>query len=367
MDDRYHVLFRAAFQSGHIRDEDRLVIQALYRDEGAEVIERRIRKRKFVPFTANLLDQLGFQDANWGALRDSYAVRNQTVIDGLQVLFESFDQFHVDRVVVVENFGAFLMADAEPLWRFGSGDVDLYGDIKQKDRIYAAAEAAGFQYEERFFGRSLISTSFHNEQLLPESFYFDIGWFPTARLKIPFLNYKEEAVDWEHTRFFRNTRIRLPDKESLLYICMLHISVHNFSRQPDIRLYIDIQNTISGGDVNWEKLMSWAKRDGYTNRVATVAYLTRQLLYCDIPEKVISLSNVTRRDRLIRYVYDAQRNVLVAKPGALESLRIEMLANDKSDWKGLREIIFPSKAWLRQTFGDCLPLAYLRYLLGVIK
>lgn len=367
MDERYHVLFRNAFQSGSISDEDRRSIWDLYQSEGAEAIEKRIRKRKFVPFTANVLDQLGFRDVAWGDLRDSYAIRNRMVIEGLQVLFSSFDRFDVDRVVVVENFGAFLAANAEPLWRFGSGDVDLYGDIKQKERIYAAAEAVGFQYEERYFGRSLISTSFHNARLLPEGFYFDIGWFPTARLKVPFLDYKEEAVDWERTRFFRNTRIRLPDKESLLYICMLHISVHNFSRQPDIRLYIDIQNAISSGNVDWEKLMRWAKRDGYTNRIATVAYLSREILDCDIPEKVISLCDVKRRNRLIRFVYDAQKKVLLAKPGALDSLRIEMLAHDKSDLKGLMEIIFPSAAWLRQTFGNFLPLAYLRYLLGVVK
>ena len=104
MDERYHVLFRTAFQSGCISDEDRRSIRDLYQAEGAEAIEKRIRKRKFVPFTANVLDQLGFRDVAWGDLRDSYAARNRIVIEGLQVLFESFDQFNVDRVVVVGIF-----------------------------------------------------------------------------------------------------------------------------------------------------------------------------------------------------------------------------------------------------------------------
>jgi hypothetical protein len=212
----------------------------------------------------------------------------------------------------------------------------------------------------------LISTSFVNRQTLPEGFYFGIGWYPTARLKIPFLNYREEAVDWNNTRFFRNSHIRLPDKESLLYICMLHISVHNFSRQPDIRLYIDIQNSIAGGDIDWDKLIRWARRDGYTNRIATVAYLAKQLIGCEIPNKVIHLCDGKNHDKLLAFVYNKEKNILVAKPRAIDSLKVEMYANDKNAITGMLEIVFPSVTWLKMTYSNFIPVAYVKYVTNLL-
>lgn len=367
VDTRYNTLYRCAFSKHTPSEEELRTIKELYLAEGSDKIFETIKKRKFVPFVANLLMELGYEVGRWKEVRDSYADRNAKVIEGLDGFFTALDKYGTDRVVVVENFGAFLSAGADPLWGFASGDIDLYGDVNQKDEIYKAATKAGFKFEERYTGKNLISTSFRHNTALPENFYIDIGWYPTARLKIPFLDYQEEAVDWSHTRSFNNTRIRLPDNESLLYICMLHISVHNFSREPDIRLYIDILNCVEGRTIAWNKIIKWAERDGYKNRIATVGYLAHRLVGCCIPDSIIQLCENANHERLLHYIYDDKENALISKPGTIDSLKIEMYANDVNPITGLCEILFPSKRWLQMSYGNIVLVAYFRYIIALLR
>lgn len=370
MTDAYNTLTNAAFKYCELSAQEKAVIGELYKSEGQQNIYEFAKNKKILPFAAVLLAGLAIDKAFWGAIADEYRQRNEIIINRLNSLFIKFSDCGIKKIFVNENFGALLSADADKAL-FASGDVDMYADITQKEQIYLALEQLGYTKKERYANKKLISTSFYNESVLPANFHFGVAWHPLSRLKLPCFINADDFVEWERLTVYKDTAIKMPDTEALMYICLLHISLHSFSRAPDIRLYIDINN-MSKLPVDWEKILHLARRDKTMVRVLVSSVLANRLLSVKIPDFVLALSSSPEYkkqiSRLLKLVYDDKKNCLIYEPKGLKILKIEALADSPGYMAGIAKILFPEKEWVRETYaGDNgnIIAGYIKHILNV--
>jgi len=363
LEDRYWIMYKAAFKHIDLTDYEKAEIAELYGDEGRNKIVARAKKKKIIPATAMLMCKLGIDNEYWKSISDEYRARNESLVEILDEVYSALRANGVTKMGVVENFGA-LLASGQDLAMFGSGDVDSYADITEKDRIYNVFNNMGYALDEHCAGRILVSTSFKNENVLPKGFYLSINWDVTCRMHLPCLTAKGPFVDWNNSRTYKNTSILIPPPEALMYICMMHIAVHGFCKAPDIRLYYDVANADDGG-MDWSLIEKWAVRDEMCVRISTAAFLSNRLLGVDMTDRILNLGNSKVKAKLLSIVYHARGNRLKELPNRLGKLRIESLSNDRGGLHGLICVLIPDSEWVERNYGS-KTLGYFLHLKNLI-
>ena len=365
MTNTYNILANAAFKYCKLSLEEKDTIIDLYKGDDQQSIYEFAKKKKILPFVAVLLSRLELDKAFWDDIAIKYRKRNEAIIGFLDTIFNKLSENGVKKVFVTENFGALLASDADKAL-FASGDVDMYADVAQKEEIYKSFEQLGYTIKELYSYKKLINTSFYNDDILSGEFHFAVAWNPLLRTKLPCFVDADDFVEWDKLWKYKDTAIKLPNIDALMYICLLHISLHSFSRAPDIRLYIDINN-VSKLPINWEKIIGFAKRDNTMVRVLTACILAKKLLSVDVPEFEINYRAQYERSisRLLRIVYDEKNNCLLYEPRGIKILKIEALVDNGDPFFGFMKILFPNRKWVKEFYvGDkgSLIVAYLKHI-----
>lgn len=336
----------------------------LYEEQGRQVLYDQMQKRKILPFAANAFAFCGLDKPFWEQTLDQYRRRNRAILRCLDSAYAELARQGVTKMFVSENFGALLSGGGD-LALFASGDVDNHADPCEKEKIYRAFEVLGFTRKERYTGTHLIAAEFFPPRAddLPDKFYISVDFYPLARLKLPCFIRSDDFVDWQSIRCYESTAIKLPPVDALMYICMLHISLHSFSRAPDIRLYIDLLN-MSRTPVDYEKVAEWCRRDGTCTRAATAAQISNLLMQTQFPATLTELSK--KRDRLISMVCDAKTGDLRYEPRGLKVLLIEVCCHDRGILPGMWEIMFPDREWMVRVYGSSGIAAHIKHLRKVL-
>ena len=340
----YWHLYRAAFTHKPLSDERISKIKEIYEANGKEQIFEAAKKRKVLPGIANLMCKLELDREFWAEQLAFYTQRNSKVIACLDEMSRLLADNGVDKIAVVENFGA-LLASGKDISVFGSGDVDEYADPQQREKLYEVLQANGYKLRESRAGNILISTRIDKETF-PEGFHFGINWDVTNRRNLPRYSAKGDFIDWDRAMYYKDTGVRLPSPEGLMYVCLMHISVHGFCREPDIRLYYDIANAAQQ-PIDWQTIVRWAKRDNHCVKIATAAYLASKLVDVDIPDYVLEIGNPKQKKKLLRGVYDEKENKLNESPSPKQRILTEIRSHDKSGFRGLMAVSFPPYKWIK--------------------
>ena len=347
-----------------LSDSDLNYIKSLYNTFGRDEIYNLKKKKKILPFAANTFVHYQLDADFWHVILDEYRNRNKSILCFLNKVYKALEQEGVNKMFVSENFAA-LLESGNDIALFASGDVDNYADPSEKLKIYSAFEKIGCSRKERFSGKHQIAAEFFpdNKENLPEGFYISVDFYPLARLKLPCFIKADDFVDWNNLIKYANTSVVLPPAEALTYICMLHISLHSFSRAPDIRLYIDLLNT-SNLNVNFDKLAEWAKMDRTCTRLSVAANISNSLIKTNYPEVITNLS--LRRNRVERKVYDQSINDLIYEPRGIKVFCIEVLCDDLGVLHGVKEILFPDSNWMLDVYGTKGLAAHIKHAFRVI-
>jgi len=366
MDIRYNTLVSAAFKKeAEVKAEEQKQIVQLYELEERQKIYAFAEQKKILPFAANLLSTMDLDKEFWLKILEHYEKRNQKILEELDHLFRKLYENGVKKIFVTENFGAVLASDAE-IGLFASGDVDLYAEIDEKEKIYDIFREAGYSIEERYTFQRLINTNFRSLERFPDGFYFSVAWEPLSRTKLPCFVAAENFLEWGACTKARNTAVTIPDRNALMYICLLHVSLHSFSRAPDIRLYIDIKN-LSLGTIDWDWIMRQARNDGTTIRVLASCILANKLVCAKIPAQILSGAESRNKKlrNLLSLVYNDKNNCLLYEPNRAEVFLIEIMSDDRPLISSLFRMLFPEQMWIRETYlsgPGSLLLAYCRHL-----
>jgi len=356
---------RLSMNASVIADWQITAFRDAYTVEGLDSVYLYAKKEKILPFVANLCIQLDLDISFWSEIFSSYKKRNVEIINILEQIFNKFRLENINRVFVYENFGA-LLTSKTSIGCFASGDVDLYADYSLKAAITSVLESEGFLPQKGNSSTETVKTEYLYKELFNTGFGINLMWKPMSRLKLPFpLNIKN-CVQWDKLVTYKETNILLPGIDALMYLCLLHISIHGFHRSPDIRLYTDCDR-VAIKKPEWDRIAVFAKNDKTEVRTATAAILTNKLLGMPLPSEWISKypKKYKQVNRLLKRVYNSKNNYLRDEPKGFSVLLIEILSSDSNWGKAVIDILFPSKKWINEYYlqgkGSLLKGYYMHF------
>lgn len=358
---QYELFFTASVKDNLSKEEINQVVKPLYEQEGFQKVYESATKKKMLPFVASMLVEAHIDVENWQPVLERYQQRNTIVKNELTNVYAAMKVAGVKKMFISENYGA-LLKSGRDIGLFASGDCDSCADLSEKNKIDAIFEKLGYSIENRYSGKTLCTSSYHNPKKLPDGFYFGVCWEPLSRLKLPCFINMDDFVDWNNLTELEGTSIKLPSAEALLYICLMHITLHSFHRAPAIRLYVDILNCCYQNNVKWEVVYEWAKRDKTVIRMMTSAILANKLARIPIPDFVKAYENNKRVRKLLSYAYNEKEQCLNPEPGRMGVYKIEIGCHDKNSTLGLLEMLFPGSKWLKSHYGHGTVLSTLLHL-----
>lgn len=362
---KYEIFFTVSIKDTLLEEDVEKNVKPLYISEGFERIYHEAHKKKMLPFVAYMMIRIGIDTDQWQPIYDLYQERNTLVKSQLNVVYDAMSKAGVKRIFVSENYGA-LLASGRDLGLFASGDLDSCADLAEKQKIDEVFETLGYKKRDRYSGIAICTTSYHNDDVLPDGFYFGVCWEPLSRLKLPCFINTNDFVDWDHLQNAEGTQIKLPTIEALLYICLMHITLHSFHRAPAIRLYVDILNCCKNRVIDWREIYSWAKRDKTVIRMVVSAILANKLADVQIPDFILAFQSERKVKRILSFVYDNHAKCLNGEPGRWGVYNIEILCNDNNGIMGLIKMIFPGSSWLKNHYGHGIILSTILHLKNLL-
>lgn len=348
-----------------LRDSTHRSYSAQVREEILELS----KQRKYTPFIAKHLVSLGIDEPFWSEQYRFYQDRNERILAFIIDLFEVFYHQGIQTVFAYENFGG-LLSSGSNLALYSSGDVDLCADKSEFDQINDVMLKRGFELKQASDSQHQIFRVAYQGKIGDMDYRINLMFKPLVRYRMP-VGVNAELTDAENMRFYRDTHIRIPKQEVLLYLNMMRISVHGYVRSPDMRLYVDVYNC-SRGQVDWQQVVSWAKQDGNLNRIIAVAYTANCLFGTSVPRWLLNMKDdkSLKAASLIRIICDESKKRLKTSPGRMERQLMEYYSDGCGFVRGILYSIFPQKKWLIEYYGSAekgLLYAYGRYLKFVVK
>ncbi len=346
----WDLLAVTAMKTQGLSDKEITAVKEVYLATTRDTIYEFAKSKKILPFIANLFCRLKMDEGYWSKVYNYYEDRNLKIITLLNNVFIKLLAEKANKIFVYENFGALLASDIS-IGCFASEDVDLYADISIKSNITKVMISEGFIPKPASISINGVRTEYFNKTLFEKGFGFNIMWKPLSRIKLPFPLNIDNCVVWDKLNTYKSTSIQLSGNDALMYLCLLHISVHGFNRSPDIRLYTDTAR-VALTKPDWNRIADFARYDKTEVRTATAAILSHKLLGMPLPE-VWNESYPKRYwqvKQLLKRVYDSENNCLKKEPGRIAILQIEILSSDSALYKSILNILFPPKNWIREYY-----------------
>ncbi len=230
------------------------------------------QQKKAAPFIACHHLLLGQDCAANEALLVSFRARNEQALAQLQEIFAAFYAEGIKDCFPIENFAALLESGAD-LALFASGDIDIYGGRADHAAVHGVMTRLGY---ERLQGNDRWGY-FYKKAGAPVE--INILWQWQSKKRGSF----HTLFDTRPLKTSRSVQgIGLLPKDVLLYMCLLHASVHRFACSPGSKLYFDIGLLATEEEV-WQKVYAYAKADGYLVRVQTAARIAEKILEVPVP------------------------------------------------------------------------------------
>lgn len=290
-----------------------------------------------MPFVAKAMIENGCDILFWKPILNSYQKRNNQIVKALDYLFHIAEDTGIRHLFVSENFAA-LLATGTDIGLFASSDVDLVADVEEAPLIKNIFQKLGYICKNhcKNSNEEIFISYYSNGEILPKDFVFNVNWSLFPRKYLPEIVSTQKVVDFRTLQNIKDTKIKVPSTSSLLYICLLHISLHSFCRKPGIRLYCDIVNMQKICSVeNWKEVMAFAAKDELLRRVITATLVSKHLGIARIPQ------NMFARDlhcRLLLLLVCKKNGIRDNATKALLVRSIELLCDDKGIVHALQSI-----------------------------
>ena len=364
MTEECYTVIRNSFSMEICDEQLKEETESCYSEQVKEEVLELSKQKKYIPFVARHLMQLGIDRDFWAQQYHFYLKRNKVILAFIAEIFEEFFQQSIKTVFVYENFGG-LLSSGSDLALYSSGDVDLCADRSEFDKINAIMLKRGFRLKKEKDSLHSIFRVGYKGKIGDMDYRINLMFKPLVRYRMP-VHVNDEIISAKFMRYYQDTRIRIPTQEVLLYLNMMRISVHGYVRSPDIRLYIDIYNC-SRGQTDWEQVVAWAKRDGNMTRIVVVAYLANCLFGTLVPQWLLDMKDdkALKAGALISIICDTENKRLKCTPSRKERRLIEFYSDNNSFVQGALQVLFPNKEWLMTFYGKegkGLLYGYARYL-----
>lgn len=345
MDERTNRIINLAFKTTQLEIEDEYFIKKNYELCRDEIIDIATKK-KVLPVVAKCFMNLCIDNVFWKEKYDYFKNRNREIIDFIIILFKTFNDYGIDKICVFENFGALLLSDTD-IALYSSGDVDLFADITYKSQITDVLKLFDYYPLNDDKDNMNIMTEYCKKNGIIR---INVAWKLLRRFAMPFKVNLLQYFDWEKTSFYKDTLIRIPEKNFLMYLCFLRIAVHGYSRSPDIRLYIDTYNS-SCNNVDWELVENWAIRDNLKTKFYSTAIIANDLIKLNVPDKILENCRSDKyTKKILKICYDFDKHSLKYDPSGFNLLKMEAASDNKTLFGELFSMLFPSPIWIKEFY-----------------
>lgn len=348
-----------AFCTEPLQDNDKQYISTGYKNNKDELL-RVAKRKKVLPVVGKMLTSLGIDNDLWLGYYNYFKNRNVEITKLINNIFEDFHTRGIDKICVFENYGALLSAGTD-IALYSSGDVDLYADVNNKKEIVDVLSGYGYTPAGDNSDLRDIMTEFTKSDGIIR---INVAWKPLRRFILPFKADVSKYFKWDQMGYYEHSYIRIPSKETLLYLCFLRIAIHGYSRSPDIRLYVDTYNA-SFHAPSWETVLTWAERDGVSTKFLAVALIANDLVKIKVPDDVLRLARNNKYVKKIMDIcYDFEAHSLKYDPSGLQLLKVEAASDDCSLFQEVLHMMFPPAKWVKEYYSrpkESILLAYVRY------
>jgi len=337
-----------------LNDNELEILKIIYDKLGRKAIMDLAVKEKIVPFVAYTMLKTNIEKFFWQKKYNYFRDRNGKIVKLLDAIFKEMKNKNIP-IFLYENFGSLLLS-GEDIGLFCSGDVDLCSlkeyenDITEILSNFGYVPAARRDKKENFNIRSEFSKSSNDDNI-----WINVAWMPLVEgLSLTCAN-----VD---VKYFIDTRVNIinlnievPEKSDLLFLCLLHSSIHKYTCSPGMKLIVDIDRLVISGKINWEKIINLAIKYNVKRRIAISLMVTHDFLNTSFPMEVIT--RLSGNNNIIKkiYKYIVNKSFLINNDvefNIIRSLYLNSMFCDKGPLVGFFRILFPQPEWLIKIYNN---------------
>ena len=332
------------------------------------------KKNKMMPFIAKMLLDAGIDSTYWNDVLKEYRLRNSNAKAELIAILECLGQNGIC-AYPIENFASLILTGAD-LAMFASGDIDVYVQSREYERVNIIMQGLGYFAE----SKSEICGDFYRKPGVEIG--FNMMWTWQARENCPMETKLEQnnlgvnagIADW----VIDGIEVGLGNiggggdigADELMYMCLVHSSVHYYAAKPGLRLYYDIC-LLGKQNINWNQVYRYAEADGYLNRVAASAYFACERVHAVVPEEFYSsiIGTDRRAKRLVDFINKMwEANTLYADFTIIHKIFIESFSNDECVVKTIYKMLFPNRLWINRKYhGDSYLKNWLKHVACLLR
>ena len=332
------------------------------------------KKNKMMPFIAKMLLDAGIDSTYWNDVLKEYRLRNSNAKAELIAILECLGQNGIC-AYPIENFASLILTGAD-LAMFASGDIDVYVQSREYERVNIIMQGLGYFAE----SRSEICGDFYRKPGVEIG--FNMMWTWQARENCPMETKLEQnnlgvnagiaywGIDGIEVGFGFIGGGGYIGADELMYMCLVHSSVHYYAAKPGLRLYYDIC-LLGKQNINWNQVYRYAEADGYLNRVAASAYFACERVHAVVPEEFYSsiIGTDRRAKRLVDFINKMwEANTLYADFTIIHKIFIESFSNDECVVKTIYKMLFPNRLWINRKYhGDSYLKNWLKHVACLLR
>lgn len=348
------IILHTALDFAPVSDDTKQRIRETYPLIKSELFAQ-CEKRKMLPFVAKLMIELEIDTNEWMDVLESYRIRNRKAKQELTDVFKALVEKGITNCYPIENF-AVLLVSGEDIGLFSSGDIDVYAGQANHDTVHEVMSTLGYirtvanEYQGYYYRKATSPVG------------INMMWMWQSRRNMPF----RTALDTQKIGGGGGTNYSIPQLpvDELMYMCLLHASVHRYVCEPGIKLYFDI-GLLARQNVNWHNILRMADNDRYSTRIRTAVRIAAEVVNATIPGWVIAdntKESKRRRNRIDRVLYNS-KGKLKYRLNHAEILKIEALSDDVSVARKIMQMLCPDRLWIRQKYGKPILLGYFKHIL----
>jgi len=337
-----------------LSNEDLEILKIIYNKLGRKAIMNLAVKEKIVPFVAYTISKTNIEKSFWQKKYNYLRDRNTKIVKLLDVIFKEMKNKNIP-IFLYENFGSLLFS-GEDIGLFCSGDVDLCSlkeyenDITEILSNFGYVPAARRDKKENFNIRSEFSKSGNDDNI-----WINVAWMPLVEsLSLTCANVDAKYFIDNRVNI-NNLNIEVPEKSDLLFLCLLHSSIHKYTCSPGMKLNVDTDRLIVSGKINWEKIIDLAIKYSVERRIVISLMITHDFLNTSFPMEVITRlggdNNIIKK--IYKYLVD--KSFLINEDvdsNIIRSLYLNSVLYDGGPLIGFFRILFPQPEWLIKIYNS---------------
>ena len=318
--------------SQNLSQKEKSKIIDFYNKNDKSELNLAFKKEKILPFASHVLMDLNLDQEYWSKIYYKYVERNKQIKILIDKIFKEFEKNNCDKVVLSENFAVILSSNSS-IGDFSSGDVDMYGDLSQKNSIIKSLNKFNFFSNEQpkkigeYTGQSM---QFYNEKFL-NGFWINIIWKPVTRAFLIQKNYEKRLKKCiKDYKTIKNTKIKVLNDNALVYFCALHISAgHYYTLSPGLRLYVDIDRMCLL-DIDWNRIKLWELEDNAGIRISFALAICKKIFNSKIPINIFNNHlKKSRNKNFLNYLYNESNNIMQTNSNIFHRLYVELLSDNR--------------------------------------